>query len=242
MARQRKLALRFAALCSLSLPAFAQLASTSGTVNFGDIREDDGPKTVRTFVRNEGTDSVSIVQVRPTCGCTAANFEKVMMAPGDSAWIELTYNPYRRPGRFEKAVKVYPSSGEMIRIPIEGTVFASAETLDRIYPSDGGLLRLAESTLMPPNPVGCEKVTLYIDFYNPNDFAVVPSIETDGESISWESFPPEVSPGEKGMIGIYYDPLRESRSGRIEYVMTLRATSSIDATTSSTPISLYITK
>lgn len=204
-----------------ALAAHAALTFGGGTAHFGLIREADGPKTIRIYLRNDTTVAEAILKVRPTCGCTAASFQSDPVAPGDSAWIDLTYDPRRRPGRFEKAVKIYPSEGEMIRIPIAGTVVASEQTIAQLFPVDAGLLHLSESTLLTLSPLDKERRSLYVDIYNSGSEPVLMRLEGEAEAIDTEPFPDMLGPGEKGFIGVYIDPAKEPRSGRLEYPMRL---------------------
>lgn len=206
--------------------ASAQIVSNADTVRFGTFREADGPVSKRVYVTNTSPRTLSILKVRPTCGCTAADFQKDPVAPGDSAWIDLSYNPYRRPGHFEKGVKVYPSEGEMIRIPITGTVIASDETIAHMYPSQAGLLNISEKEFMPLVPVDNDNKTIYADIYNSTSSPVWTIVDTGTPAVETETFPSPVPPGEKGLIGIYLRPEKEQRTGPIEYTLLLYTTDS----------------
>lgn len=218
------------ALAGAAVPyvAWTQIVPTVPEVDFGAIMETEGPKTVRMYVRNDGTAPELLLKVRPTCGCTAADFMQGEVAPGDSAWIDLTYDPSRRPGRFEKGVKIYsvPSGiGEeeprLTRVPISGTVFASPETVGAMFPVDAGLLRLSEDRLMTLSPLDSRERSLFIDVYNTGDRPVAFRVDSQSEAISSRSFPELLPPGEKGMAGIYLDPAKENRKGHLEYGLTL---------------------
>lgn len=224
--------------------AFGQLRAAADTVAFGRIYEADGPKTVRAFVRNEGATPVALLKVRPTCGCTAADFMKEEVAPGDSAWIDLTYDPVRRPGYFEKSVKIYPTEGDMVRVAITGTVFASPETAESMFPVDAGALRLSQSTLMTLSPMGTDQRTLYIDAYNADDSPVWLRLESDSEAVDTQPFPSPLPPGEKGLIGVYIDPRKEPRSGKLEYNLLLHTADNpgFSPSTQPFPIKLYSEK
>ena len=222
------------------ITAFAGISYTAGTVDFGNIIEEDGLKTVRIYVRNDSTTPSALLKVRPSCGCTAADFMKEEFAPGDSAWIDLTYNPYRRPGSFEKTVRVYPVEGDMIRIPITGVVFASPETIENMFPVEAGLLHLSEKTLMPVRPLSIESKNLYVDVYNSGNETVYPRIICDSEAVEAQCFPAVIPPGEKGMIGVYLNPLKESRTGNIEYTLRLYTSLSPDAEETSSPFELKV--
>lgn len=210
-------------IAMMATAAFGQLRPTAEVVDFGAIYEKDGEKTVRFYVVNTGDSAVSIRRVRPSCGCTAADFDRLAVAPGDSAWIDLTYNPFRRPGRFEKNVRVYSSEadGEALRIPITGTVFASEETIANMFPVDAGALHLSERTLMPARPLGVENKTLYLDVYNSSDRPVKPVLRSDTEAVETECYPEIIPPGDTGTFGIYLKPSKESRRGPLEYILTL---------------------
>lgn len=201
-------------MVALPFTAWGQIVSTCDTVDFGRIYESEGEKTIRIFVRNAGSEPTGILKVRPTCGCTAADFQKETFLPGDSAWIDLTYNPYRRPGSFEKGVKVYPENGEMIRIPIKGTVFASETTTEMMFPVNAGLVHLSERKLMPLRPLTIAEKSLYCDVYNTGEEPVYLEITNENPAVDWEIFPNPLPPGEKGIIGFYINPLKVSSPGR----------------------------
>lgn len=217
-------AMALIATCSPTARAAAPLAATVDTVRFGAIREADGPKSVRMYVRNVSDTPTSILKVRPTCGCTAADFDKEEIQPGDSARIELTYDPARRPGRFEKGVRIYPVEGDMIRVPIEGVVFASPSTIESMFPADaGGGLHLSESTLMTLKPLDDAERTLWIDTYNGGESTVTVKLESSDAAMTAASFPEELPPGERGLIGVYIHPLKERRQGAIEYTLLINS-------------------
>lgn len=208
-----------------SLMAFlistAQIVPTSEVVDFGLIKEVDGPKTVRVYVKNIGTEPQTILKVKPTCGCTAADFQKTPFAPGDSAWIDLTYNPVRRPGAFTKSVKVYPTEGNMIDVDITGTVIASEGTLSHMFPVNLGCLRLTEDSFTPLRPLTKEVKCFMAGIYNTCDHDLYIAVENADEAIGIDVVPFPLPPGHKGMIEISLNPLRETRTGSLEYLLHL---------------------
>ena len=218
----------------------AQIKPTVEIVDFGKINESEGPKTVRIYVTNQGQGNAALLKVRPTCGCTAANFDKEEFAPGDSAWVELTYDPHRRPGRFEKGVKIYPVEGEMIRVPITGVVFSSPETIQSMFPVDAGLLHLSEKTLMTLSPLDIDKRNLYMDAYNSGQDPVWIKLKSPSEAIETQPFPSPLMPGDKGLIGIYIDPLRITESGPLEYKLELYTSLSPDSIDEPEPFEIIL--
>ena len=59
--------------------------------DFGKIPQGTPVTTVFTFT-NVGTDPLIITDVRPTCGCTIADFTKTPVKPGEGGTIKITYN------------------------------------------------------------------------------------------------------------------------------------------------------
>lgn len=73
--------------------------------DFGDVYEAD--KFEYTFVvRNKGKADLVIQDVKPGCGCTVANFDKVI-APGQEGSIELVLDGTRVHGEFSKTAQVH---------------------------------------------------------------------------------------------------------------------------------------
>lgn len=218
----RKLILLLLCLAPWTL-SMAQIVATTEVVDFGTLKEEEGRKSLRVFVKNISDAPQSILKVRPACGCTAADFQKDTFMPGDSAWIDLTYNPFRRPGKFEKEVKVVPTEGDPMLLTITGTVLASEATLSQLYPSSYGCLRLTEESFMPVHPLTREIKTFIAGFYNSCDHPLFLNVEAADNALGVDWGPSPISPGEKGYIEISLNPLKESRSGNLEYTLLLRA-------------------
>lgn len=92
----------------IALICFAQpkIEFEQTTYEFGKIKEEGGKVTGRFVFTNIGNEDLVLTNVRPGCGCTAANYSKDPVAPGQKGFIEATYNPYNRPGAFNKNIRV----------------------------------------------------------------------------------------------------------------------------------------
>lgn len=225
---------------AVSLSAVSQIAAQSPVVDFGVINEEDGPKSIRTYIRNIGDETVSLLKVRPTCGCTAADFQKDPVAPGDSAWIDLTYNPFRRPGRFEKYVKITPTRGAAVDLPVTGLVMASEATLENFFPVNTGLLRLSADRLMPARTLSTRQISLKSEVYNPGSSPLWFAVECEDPAVSLEVFPDSLLPGEAGVITAVINPMKEERNGDIVYTLKLYSSSDSDALYSGEPYLITI--
>lgn len=93
---------------AIVLSAQPKLEFESHYYDFGEIKEADGKVTGKFIFTNIGDSNLIITNVRPGCGCTAANFTKTPVAPNEQGFIEATYDPYNRaPGPFTKNIRVY---------------------------------------------------------------------------------------------------------------------------------------
>ena len=103
--------------------------------DFGTIAETDGKVACHMRMVNIADTAITITEVRPTCGCTAADYPHHPIAPGDTASIYLAYNPYGRPGNFAKSVVVRLNAKPYrTSLLLKGSVTASEETACEMYP------------------------------------------------------------------------------------------------------------
>lgn len=73
--------------------------------NFGSITQ--GKKLDHTFIiRNSGDSPLKIVNIRPACGCTAANASVPLVSPGKSSEIRVSFNSTNFFGTVTKTIAV----------------------------------------------------------------------------------------------------------------------------------------
>ena len=76
----------------------------SETHDFGTIEK--GKPATHTFTfTNTTKETVLLTAVKPSCGCTAANYTKTPIKPGETGSVEATYNA-AAPGNFQKTITV----------------------------------------------------------------------------------------------------------------------------------------
>lgn len=96
------------------------------THDFGTL-EKGKPATHEFTFTNTTKQTVLITNVRPSCGCTAANYTKTPIKPGEKGMVAATYNA-ASPGAFTKSITVTTSDSEMPKsLTIRGKVEAPAE-------------------------------------------------------------------------------------------------------------------
>ena len=114
------------------------------TVSLGTIHEADGVQTRSFWLRNDGTEAVTLVQGYTSCGCTTIQFDKDQpIAVGDSTSVTLRFNPQGKGGEFEETgtivyrsekVKVKSEKLKRVNVSMVGTCITSEETLMRQFP------------------------------------------------------------------------------------------------------------
>jgi hypothetical protein len=97
------------------------IAWTSTTIDFGKI-EQGKPVSAEFEFKNPSMVPLIINSVRPTCGCTIADYPKEPIQPGKSGKIAVTYNAAAS-GIFQKSIVVTSNATEgNISLIIKGEV------------------------------------------------------------------------------------------------------------------------
>ena len=174
--------------------------------NFGAFDENMGRvSTVFHFV-NTGSEPVSIVAARASCGCTAPQYDRAPIAPGDTGAITVTYDPAGRPGRFSKYVAVdlsYEASRQ--KLTIEGTVVGSSASVAQQYPAEcTSMLRLARGAAMMGDVVKGQLKTLFLKAYNSSHDSISPSVSNLPKYVDVTVAPERVAPGEQCSFIFYF--------------------------------------
>lgn len=102
-------------VCILTLLCGQALAAGTLTVDqkflkLGSLKEGDVvKKTVQ--VTNKGNAPVTITNVSTSCSCTTTTLGQTVLKPGESTPLEITYDTYKFPGKFEKYVTLVWGEG-----------------------------------------------------------------------------------------------------------------------------------
>ena len=135
-------ALAFPAVLLAQAPA---PAPTEGAVisfekvhhDFGKISP-DRKVSAKYKVTNTGKGSLNITHINPSCGCTSTMLGKWSLAPGESEYLEATFDPRGNKGVVRKSIQVTsndPKNGVV-------TLTMEAEVIQEIMPSTNSLFFL----------------------------------------------------------------------------------------------------
>ena len=201
------------------------------TYDFGKIHEEGGKVTGKFVFTNVGNEPLELTNVRPGCGCTAANYTKGQIAPGAQGYIEATYNPYNRPGNFHKNIRVTTNEPQFIEdsktpphmIFIKGEVIKRPPTeFERTgYTKTAGMARFFEPSVTH-NLLNTESVLDTFKVRNFWDQPVNYVLESNNDYITevYRSFGSDLMPGEEGFIVIKYDASKRAAFGQLKDAVT----------------------
>ncbi len=80
------------------------------------------PKEVDFEFKNTGKTAVIITNVKASCGCTATDYTKTPIQPGETAKVKATYNAAAK-GAFSKTVTVTTNAEDAPKVlSFKGTV------------------------------------------------------------------------------------------------------------------------
>lgn len=90
--------------------AVAKLILEESSYDFGEIEK--GLPVEHTFsIQNGGNAPLLISRVKTSCGCTASDYSKEAIMPGEEGIITVTYNAANS-GSFNKTIAVISNGGE----------------------------------------------------------------------------------------------------------------------------------
>lgn len=106
------------------------------TASLGTIQETGGIQEHTYWLRNDGTEAVTLQQGYTSCECTTIGFERYeQVQPGDSTPVTLRFNPQGRGGDFTvTGTVVYGDKRKRVKLAMTGNSVLSEETLKMRFP------------------------------------------------------------------------------------------------------------
>ncbi len=175
--------------------------------DFGAFDENDGTVRCRFTYVNTGDEPLSIVASRATCGCTSSFYTKTPVEPGDTGYVEVTYNPIGRPGRFGKKVYVdFNTERPRQTLLIRGVVIGSSNTLRGRYPIDAGAIKLRSDNILLGEVLRGKSKTSFLEVYNATTDSLSPQWTYIPRGLRINTGTPTVGPGEQVTYTLYFVP------------------------------------
>ncbi|MBN2520649.1 MAG: DUF1573 domain-containing protein [Bacteroidales bacterium] len=175
--------------------------------NYGNIKEEDGPIAHSFEFTNTGSLPLVIYEVKPSCGCTTPNWSKEPIKPGEKGYIEVTFDPKRRPGKFNKSISVNSNDPEgIVVLRIKGNVIPKEKTVEDIYPYLTGGLRFKSNHFSLNQVLINEIKTENFEVLNVSSEPIQIGFKNLPKHLKINVVPEKIDPNEQGNIQITYDP------------------------------------
>lgn len=126
---------------AMGLTAFSQNApkmkfTDSLQYDMGTFKE--GEVAQHTFeFKNVGDAPLKIKEIKTTCSCTASEWPKQNILPGESSSIKVSFDTHGKLGTYDKGVNIYSNAGET-NIIITVTVVESGEPAKKEHHHETG--------------------------------------------------------------------------------------------------------
>lgn len=201
-----------------------RLSADSASVAF-DVRhiiadqmtEDDAPKTFIYNFKNIGVKTLNIHRLVSTCSCASATCTVSSLAPGESAQINVRYNPKGHPGKFERRVFLYTQEGNnpaaILRLSVDVT---SGQDHSIQWPVQMGGIRLRVADVSFTQG---QKAVETINFLNLTGRPLKLECEEMflPQCISFSSEP--VADGAEGVMTVTYDPTKPGTRDNMKLIL-----------------------
>lgn len=155
---------KFLLIFIFMIAVMAVMASTELRHDFGVVSGVGGGVSHRFWLHAEGDKSMSIIDIRTSCGCVAGEWDERTADPGDSLYVDVRFDPTGRYGYQEKSVYVATTTGRY-RLDLVARVVASDTTLSRYFPYRQGDVCLSASRVefrgVQPGDSPVEMVEVY---------------------------------------------------------------------------------
>ncbi|MDR2979209.1 MAG: DUF1573 domain-containing protein [Bacteroidales bacterium] len=208
------------------------------TYDFGTIKEEGGRQTGRFEFTNVGDSALLLTQVKPSCGCTAADYTKTAVEPGGRGFIDATYNPSGRPGPISKSIRVFTNEPRFQEnnaaphiVSIKGTVAKRPPTVFEVagYKAGNGMTRIKEPNVrftLKNTEAHLDTITLK-NFWNKPvtvEYEKMPEYITE----TYRSFGGAIQPGKEEIIVFKYDASKRNGFGNINDHIILKTNDSLE--------------
>ena len=189
------------ALAATALTAVAQPRFTSNTetYDFGQI-EWKHPVTVQYSVTNTGNQPLVLTEVEPDCACSAAQWTKTPIAPGDKGTVNVTFDAEAL-GHFRKSVAIYTNAApHLVYLKFNGEVVQEIKDFTKTHPYLIGQIRIDKNSLDFPDMQHGERPVIHIGVVNLSDRPYEPVLMHLPPYLQMEVKPNVLQKGEKGII------------------------------------------
>jgi uncharacterized cupredoxin-like copper-binding protein len=185
--------------------------------DFGNIKE--GEVVTHTYViSNNGGDILKILDVRASCGCTAATPDKKELKPGESTNLDVSFNSKGRKGPQNKTVTVTTNDPEKSSISL--TFKCNIIVKETVKNNVGAVIFLPETQHDFGKVPEGKKVEYTFKFENKGtESLVIKDVKTSCGCTAAVVSSTTIKPGQVGSIKVDFDT--KNRQGRNSKSITI---------------------
>lgn len=201
----------FGALNAQNTIKFLEMEYDFGSVIEGELA------THLFYFENQGSDSLKLSSVQPSCGCTSPNWPRQAFMEGETGEIKVTYNSQGRLGQFYKSIQVTSNGSEQpLNLIIKGVVLSKDQ-----LPTDSALALVKE---IKPNLVfekteinfgkteRSKSLNKELKVTNTSKSTITIKNSASGCSCAYATNNLEIKPGQSQLLKISYSPKGEGNT------------------------------
>lgn len=183
--------------------------------DFGMIKENDGVVSYEFEFTNEGNTQLIISNVVASCGCTVPFWSKEPISPRSKGKIKVEFNPFNKPGPFNKTLTVYSNaSNEVVILNVIGNVLPKPKRITDDFPDVLGNLRLLSRYLNFGDINTAIPTKKEFTFYNQMDsMMIIEKVIFNNQYLNVTIEPLKLLPKTKGKIIVEYDAQKRNDFG-----------------------------
>lgn len=194
----------------------ANISFTEISHDFGTIKEADGKVTCTFEFNNTGNEPLVLSNVKASCGCTTPEWTREPIAPGAKGEIKATYDPNRRPGKFNKSITITSNSENPTTVlTIKGDVVPKVSAPEDEFKQTLGDLKLKSTHIAFNQMFNTDIKTEEVEIYNPTDKPLKISFDNFPTHFSLRAEPEVLAPKAKGKIIATYNAEKKNDWGYV---------------------------
>ena len=182
--------------------------------DFGQVQEAGGKIEYSFIFRNIGNEPLVLNSVKASCGCTSSFWTNEPIEPGGSGKVTALYDPFNRPGPFNKSLTVISNAhGGTVNLQIKGHVEPRVRTIEDHLPVKNGALRMKHRAFNFGRITTERVLTKDFEVYNDSDSILAIKIGGVPNHLIITAQPVELPSKTKGLIRISYNPEKKNALG-----------------------------
>jgi len=185
----------------------------SETHDYGKIEEEAGKQKCKFVFTNTGAEPIIIKQVKASCGCTTPDWSRQPVPPGGKGFVSAEYNPYNRPGKFNKSITVTSNAeNATVSLRITGEVIPKKKSVEDDYRYKLENIRLKTSNISFGSMKSNEKKTKTVEIINISDKPVTLTFDKNPvpAHVTIKSVPETLKPNQTGKLEVTFDANKKS--------------------------------